>query len=386
MAKQMKKGLLIVALLVLIALPVLAAPARQSDGGVHVGPYTLAADDTYTGDLVVMGPVTLEKGSTLDGDLVVFGDVSIAPDATVTGDLAVTGGTTLAGRVAGDVFVAGNLQLRETALVEGDVSVAGTLRRDEGAQVRGEITPLEEDDFSARWQASPLGRIGLTVTGHGPRHVTWLRVLWRLVRDVLLSLALVALAFVLVSVWPRQMERMEDTLGELPWATYGVGAVSLIVTVVITSLLAITICLAPFALLGYAAMGLVILVGWVVIGTWLGRHVLKSVLQHQAPSLLASALWGTGALSLFTAFAGLIMPLRVLLLLIVFPLAAGVVVLTAFGTRPADTLLHAAAPRHPEPIVPLTWPTPRPTPPPPPPPTPAEDNVINPFDEPPPTA
>ncbi len=378
---KMKKSMLVAVLLLLMALPVFAAPKRQSDGGIHVGPYTLSQNDTYSGDLVVMGPVTLEKGSTLDGELVAFGSVSIAEGATVTGDVAVTGETAIAGKVEGDVFVAGNLHLQETAYIEGDVSVAGELRRDEGAQIQGDVAPLKESDMT-KWQSLPMGQIGQAVTNAESHHNNWLHALWRLFRDAMLALALTAVAFVLASVWPQQMERMEDTIGELPFATYGIGLVSLIVAAIITALLAITICLAPFALLGYAIVGLVLLVGWTVIGTWLGRRMLKSVLQQSSPSLLLSATAGTAALSLFTAFAGIIFPLRALLMLGLFPLAAGVVTLTYFGTRPADTLLHTAAPRHPEPIVPLSWPTPPPEPTPPPPPTPSEDNIINPFDEP----
>lgn len=326
------------ALMVLaVALPVLAA--QGGIGGVHFGPYTLAAGDSVTGDLVVFGPVTLGRESTLTGDLAAFGELMMREGATVRGDVAVFGAADIAGTVAGEIFSAGELQLRATARVEGNVSSAGTVTRDPAAVIEGEIQRVEGiRGFNWRF---PFGEI--TVDGdNGPstpsvevRQPLWLRVLWKMVRGLLTIIVLGLFALFFASLWPRHIERVAETIVNVPLPSFGVGLLTFIGAGLVLLILAITICLSPLALIGGVIVGLGAVLGWIALGSVLGERVLRGFFKAEQVTPVAAAVLGTVLLTTLAVLVNVVWScLYAILIWPLIALAAGAVVLTRFGTMP----------------------------------------------------
>ncbi|MGC9347425.1 MAG: bactofilin family protein [Anaerolineae bacterium] len=350
--KRWYVGVVLTLLMVVVALPVLAAPEGQSGGGVHVGPFTLNEGEYYAADLVVFGgPVLLMEDSVFDGDLTVFGPIEMEANASLDGQLVVTGSADVAGRIEGDLFSAGAAVLRDTARVAGDVSAVGTVEQEEGAVIEGELLPIDEGNWRFIWRMpgpfavpridSPAVEISRT-----PR---WVTMFLRLVRGVASVVVLSLLGLVIASLWPVQMDRVGRAMEEAPLPVYGVGLLTLILVALGAVLLTITICLSPFAVIALIITGIGILFGWVALGLVLGRRVLVGLLAQPAPKPAVSAVVGTALITLILAMARIVAPFHTLLLFLLVPPAAGAVLLTRFGTMPYATSGRAPVPPNPVP-------------------------------------
>src|ERR1051325_582144 len=85
--------LFLLALLMIPTSPA-CAPGTHTDGGrvIFGSNFTLAKDDTFSGDLVVFGGnVSVEEGAKLNGNLVVFGG-TVSSNGNVSGDVVAIGG------------------------------------------------------------------------------------------------------------------------------------------------------------------------------------------------------------------------------------------------------------------------------------------------------
>ncbi len=356
MLKRWVHASLLAVLLLLMALPVGAV--QGGIGGVHFGPYNLAAGDSVTGDLVVFGPVTLGRDSSLTGDLATFGALEMREGAIVRGDVAIFGAATIAGTVEGQVFSAGELQLRDTARVEGDVSSAGQITRDEGAIIEGEIQKVDGiGGFNwnfpfgpSEWgdRDEPLPPI---VEVHASQPL-WLQILWKMVRGVLTILALGLFALFFASLWPRHVERVAETIVNVPLPSLGVGLLVFIGVGLILVVLTITICLSPLALIGGIIVGLGAVLGWVALGSVLGDQVLRGLFRAEKVTPVAAAVLGTVLLTTLAVLVHVISDcLYAVLIWPMIAFAAGAVALTRFGTMPYATTGNVRPPVAP-PVVP----------------------------------
>jgi cytoskeletal protein CcmA (bactofilin family) len=329
--------------------PVLAAPGSQGDGNVIFGPYTLAAGNTATGDLTVFGgPVTLKDESNFNGDLTVFGTADIQESANLNGALVVFGDADVAGNVDGDVFVMGSLVLRETAYISGDVSATGAIEQRDGAVIEGQVTAEQEFDFNRDF---PIN-IPEPFTNPSPTVRTrpmWVQGLWATVKAIVSVVVLSLLALVIVSIWQPQTERVERVIEEAALTSFGMGLLVYLVAFIVLTILAITICLSPFAILGWLVVGVGLLQGWVALGLILGKRVLTSIFNQPQPQPVAAAAIGTGLLTLVLAMTRVFWPIHGILLFVLVPLATGAVLLTRFGTMPYATQGSVPAPRAPKP-------------------------------------
>jgi cytoskeletal protein CcmA (bactofilin family) len=267
MIKRLIFTMVLAILLATVALPVQAAPGGQGDGGVHFGPYTLAAGNSVSGDLTVFGgPVTLKKDSSFNGDLTVFGSVDVQEAAALDGTLVVFGAAEIAGNIDGDVFVAGAVTLDETAHVSGDISATGAIDQRDGAVVDGDISPITEEDFNFDRDFPidvPEPFVNPQVQVH-PRPL-WLQVALGILRAVASVVVLSLLALVIVSVWPQQTERVGRVVEEASLTSFGMGLLLFVGATIVLTLLAITICGIPFAVLGWLVIGVGVLLGWVAL-------------------------------------------------------------------------------------------------------------------------
>ena len=333
-------GLLIMLMGSLVALPVLAAPVSQ-EGGVRFGAYTLESGGRATGDLVVFGgPVRLASMSSFRGDLTVFGPVTIEEGADLDGQLIVLGNADLAGTVDGNVFAVDGIVLRSTARIHGDVTVVGTLDRQPGALIDGELRSATQEE-AMRWWSFPRGpEVVVPVPRTAPRATLGARVaslIWRAVRALASVVVMGLLATVVASLWPVPLERVGRVIEEAPLVSFGVGFLALLVAALGAALLAITICLSPFAVVGLVVVGVGLLAGWVGLGMVLGRKVLGALFSDSAPTPVVAALVGTTLLTLLLAFSRVFGALHALFLIVLLPPAAGAVLLTRFGSQPYAT-------------------------------------------------
>lgn len=332
--------------------PVLAAPGSQGDGNVVFGPYTLAAGNSATGDLTVFGgPVTLKSESNFNGDLTVFGTIDVQESADLNGALVVFGDADVAGNVDGDVFVIGALVLRETAHVSGDVSATGAIEQRDGAVIDGEVTPMSERGFEFD-RDFPI-EVPEPFTGPSPTvrsRPVWVQGLWATVRAVVGIVVLSLLALVIVSIWQPQTERVGRAIEEATLTSFGMGLLVYLVAFIALTILLITICLSPFALLGWLVVGAGLLLGWVALGLILGRRILTGIFNQPQPQPVAAAVLGTAVLTLVLAMTRVFWPIHGILMFVLVPLATGAVLLTRFGTMPYATQGGASAsPRAPKP-------------------------------------
>lgn len=366
--KRIIRTLLLAALLSMIAVPVLAS---QGGGGVHFGPYSLADEDTITGDLVVFGPVTLGEDSEFNGDLVAFGPVRMEEGALLTGDLVCAGTVMVDGTIEGSVFAAGTISLVENAVVEGDVSAIGRISEDEGALVEGQIEPMDPEDFEFFFDEAPIIQ------------VRRFDILFDFGRALLTVLGLAIFALIIGSIWPTQMQRVGQTLVDEPMASFGMGALALFLGFVLALVLFITICLFPLGMLTVAVVSIGVALGWISLGYVVGERLLRDLFHAETRSPATAALLGTTLLTLLMVTLRVVSGcLHTLLVLPLFALVGGAVTLTRFGTMPyaahsgpttppkTPASLAPRAPESPQSPPPVDAPSPvapaPPTPPPPP--------------------
>ena len=278
-----------------------------------------SADD----EVVLGGSYTLSSGQTLQGNLLVFGGTAtIEAGARVTGNVTLLGGSvTIEGEVDGDVSATGgSLTLGAQAMVHGDVNViGGSIQQDEGAQILGE-TSVEEPAETRTLLDSFAGRMISRV----------LDMLWA----VFLWFTFSALAVLIVIFAPNPASRVAQTIVIQPGMSALVGLLTLIVSIPVLIIFAITILLSPVSFLGLLALGIATILGWISLGLETGNRLARAFHQDWAPSVSAGL--GTFLLT-FVAFSleymfswlcfGWIFPTVVGLV------GLGAVVLSQFGRR-----------------------------------------------------
>lgn len=265
---------------------ILIPPASAQDGGgliIWSGGYRVEEGDEVNGDLIVLsGPVGVEEEGIVRGSLVaVQGDVSVA------------------GTVAGDVIAAlGQVGLGPSARVGGDVvSGVGRVHRSAGAQVGGQIQ--QGQGLSLRF-----GRIfapPTVVFGRFPFVTPFgLGGFVNLVSVVLTLAALVALALVVIALWPAQVRTVGATALSSPGPSLGLGVVVGLLAIPSLLLLVVLVCTVPLAAILLAGLIGVFLYGWTALGLVVGERVLGAARRGDLSPLWAGGL-GVALLSLIAA-------------------------------------------------------------------------------------
>lgn len=320
----MKRWIKIVAVLAVLALMIPMVVSAQ--GGV------------IEGDRAIFGQsFVLESGQTMRGDLSVLGGVvRIEEDARLEGELAVVGGTvTVDGEITGDVAVfGGSVRLNESAVVRGDLaSIGGNVTRAPGARVEGES--VEGFDFNFRPPVPILPGAGfsgggLAQAGDGFTGFV-LRVLGFILRFIVTTLALAALAFVVALFIPQNTRRVGQTVTKEPLLSFGLGCLTMPAAVLVTFLLAIILIGIPAIPLLWIALVAAWVFGLIGLGYVLGDRMLRAA-DIRSPRVTAAAVAGTIVLSIAWTFVDVIWCLDAVVFIIVSSLAIGAALLSRFGT------------------------------------------------------
>jgi hypothetical protein len=292
-------------------------------------------------DKIVFGSnYTLASGETLDGSLIVFGgNAVVQPNSTVQGDVAVIGGNLdINGIVERNVvIVGGNATLGNSAHVMGNVNtVAAALNRAPGARIDGEIVTGSNRPFVFNPVTTPFSP-GFSLGFH-PITDFFLTV----GRILSQSLALAALAILVILFLPKQVERSADAVTSQPLMSAGLGLLTIVVAPILLVLIMITIILIPVSILGFFALGLAALFGWITIGIEVGKRLGQALNQNW--HLAISAGLGTFLMTLVVNSFGRIPCIGWLVPFLVTLAGLGAVVLTRFGTQNYPPLAQVTVP------------------------------------------
>ncbi len=319
-----------------VALLLASAPVASAQGGVVTGEQIIDSGQTYNGNLVVPGgKLTIRQGGVLRGDIAVLG-----------GELDV------AGAVQGDIVsMGGTLRLRDTAVVQGDITnVGGTLERASGARVSGSVIapggstrgPQVIPPLPGAPAIPPIPGAPVTPFQAVPRNPVIDAIGW-LGRTFLLTLGAALLGVLAMLLLPRQMNNIGATLDQHTAASLGMGALTWIVWILATILIAIMtvilliVCIGLLGVPILVAMSIIlpiaVLFGWLATGLLVGQKLFSLFGAHDVSPLLSVAV-GTILLTFLVNMLGLI-PCGgpVLAWLATLP-GLGAVVLTWFGSRP----------------------------------------------------
>ena len=300
----------------------LTLPALADDG----------QDRVYFGDRVVLGP-----GEEVAGSLTIFGgSLEMSEGSRVNKDVAVLGGeAVIDGQVAGSlVVIGGSLQLQSHALVLQDFFTFGaSVSRDEGARILGEtVEGLRGKLPALRIQPRSLRPWPFNEEWRSP-DVFFSNLLGRMIRWFFQTVALMALAAVLMALLPKQVALVGGTLSRVPLPSTGVGLLTLVACLVAMPILVIICIGIPVAVLLAVAFVAALLLGRVAVAAVVGERLWSALkLQKSQPQPLFEAVIGIVLIELVTA----VPCLGWLFGWIVGLAGLGAVVLTRFGTQPYE--------------------------------------------------
>jgi hypothetical protein len=181
--------------------------------------------------------------------------------------------------------------------------------------------------------------------------------------SILRSLLMAGLAMLVVMFWPDRAARIARTVTSQPVAAGGIGLLTAFFGVTVIVVLAITICLSPFSLIGALILGAGLILGWAALGLTVGWRLSQSLKRDWHPATQAGL--GTLLLSAASYAFGLIPCVGFIFGLLLAVIGLGAVMMTRFGGQdslptPPSTAIVApdifAGPRISGPVVPSPGP------------------------------
>lgn len=250
-----------------------AVMVQKSDMRIFGGSRTIHSGEVVERNVVVMGgDLEIEEDAVIRGDLTLYGgDIEVQHGATVKGTVRVYGGTILIdGTVMGDLYVVGGeAELMDRAVVNGEIkSVGGDVDRANGSRVYGSVHHDYLDDGDEHsgffgWHA--IRR--LPIIGGMFRLGEMFSFFWRV---VLLGFV----AFLLMTFIPNRVVEAESYLAKDKLILTGViGFAGLIVLPLGMVGTAVTLILIPVTILLLLAYIAANLMGFVILGSILGRDL-----------------------------------------------------------------------------------------------------------------
>ncbi len=336
---------LVAMLITLSSHPVLAQgdDPTQSSSVRFADVYLLLDGESVSGDLMVVGQsITLNEGSLVTGDVALIGE-EIAVAGEIRGELTILGDHILlmpSAHVYGDVHLCG-----KDNPVTADVRIDGLLTSncDQLGDLLGRVVPLafdpsrwewNSDDVNlnpADWRWNELSQIDTPVKG--------MPLTTRIAINLVMALVFGGLAGVITLICPLRLRRVSDALLESPGATTGIGLLSLLIAAAATGLVILSFivlvgfCLAPFLGLSWIVLALMIVMGWtglsLPVGAWLlSRLEVRRVSPFAAASVGAILLSFLAGLLTFNTWTTI---LYFFLMIGLTGWGLGAVVLTRFG-------------------------------------------------------
>jgi hypothetical protein len=320
----------IVVVLSLVLLAALALPLSAAAAG--------AGDVLLDGRIVFGGNYTLSSGETLDGDLLALGgNVTLEAGSIVTGEVVLIGGNlNSAGTIERDLaLIGGNANLQAGAVVEGDVSsFGGNVNRDPAARIEGQITTggqTVEIPGLIPSEGAPSLQLPFIGRSWTPRIDLGTSPLWNAGWLLVRSLLTAALAVLVVMFGAGGVGRVARVAADALPASGVVGLLGLVAIPGLLVLVALTICLIPFSIIGVLIFAVAIVYGWIGIGLEVGERLTRMFRWSLDPAAAAGV--GTFAVCVVANGIGFIPCIGWLAPLFVSAVALGAVLLTRFGRQ-----------------------------------------------------
>lgn len=232
--------------------------------------------------VVSIGGSSTALGNVHGAVVSIMGD-SMAEGTVSDSVVSIFGNTKVRGRAGVAVAVLGGVELGPDANVEEVVSIGGPVVRAPGSVVRGQTVEIaflrDLPDFSGfrSWvrHAFFLGR-PLAIA----EHLGWA---WAIAGCFLAFYLLLAMAF------PRGFQRCVQTLDTRPGRTIGVSVLCLVLTPILTIVLAVTV-VGP--VVAVVTIGLATLFGKATLLAWMGRKLVFGVPEDSRLHVMLSVLVG----------------------------------------------------------------------------------------------
>ncbi|MCL6472582.1 MAG: polymer-forming cytoskeletal protein [Firmicutes bacterium] len=245
--------------------------------------------------------VTVPAGQVEEGSVTVFGGNAII-DGEVKRDVTVFGGNlTINGRVGRNATdFGGNVTLGGNSVINGDLTYfGGRLDRDPRAQVKGNISA------------------GV------PRFNPFTSFIFGL----LSLIGMLAIAALIVALWPNATSVLADTIEREPLQSLGVGFLTVVLIPFAIGALAVTIVGIPLIFLLLFAIPFVFLYGYTGSARWLGRRI-----GQNNPSIVNAPVLQVVIGTLIIGVIGFIPVLGWLVSVVAVLFGLGAVILSKFGT------------------------------------------------------
>jgi cytoskeletal protein CcmA (bactofilin family) len=291
------------------------------EGDLYAAGGRIFINGTVNGDLLAAGGTVLISGRisqdvrlaggqvTITGEIgrnltLAAGQAELTPSARVGGGIVAAGGTIrLAGLVQEGVVLAAS-QLLIDSRIGGDVQAAvGEVRLSSGAVVKGDLLYRSERQAAIAPQARVAGQ---TVRRPLPERLRptseqffGLYVGFKLVTLLMNFVSTLILGLLLIHFYPRFCRRTAAQLQERPLSSLGLGFAVLILTPVLTILLALTILGLPLALLLLTWLLPLLYLARIFPIYWLGLVLFTRLNRsHREKLAFAAALFGYSLLTL----------------------------------------------------------------------------------------
>jgi hypothetical protein len=327
--KNLLKYLLVASLLFLALVP----------SQVFAQEPTPQPENRITGDQLVIGNTfSLRENEILEGNVLVIGGIaSTAVGSRIEGDVMLVGGTlSVDGKVNGNIVsIGGAVNLNDEAVVNGDLSLlGGTLQRSNLAVINGSVNQNAPDAFEFGFPEAGKWRNPFN-SGRS--------LLARVLSALFQSLATGILAVLVGLLLPHNLKHIGATATREPLVSGGIGLLTIILAPIVFLLLVITILLIPVSFLGFIALSLAILLGFIAVGFEIGQRLSDLFKTSWHPSI--SAGMGSLLLALVTSFTNIIPCVGWVLGFVAIIVGLGAVITSRVGSEKyAKQLIQAVIP------------------------------------------
>lgn len=229
------------------------------------------ADGLYSLTLITDGQHELTQN--LQGDLLILGgEVTLPEDVYVNGNVhLLLGELTVNGEINGDVsFMNGDLILGDSALLRGDLNLGGgSFHPSPGSVIEGKVNT----------------GTGVSLPSVPERESRFDSSFW--LRAILNGLFSGLVAAVLVRYFPSAVGRISEAITLHSLASGGMGILVGIVGISLLVTMAYTILLIPVSILMLFLLAVGVFLGWLGLGSELGRLIVQMTRQPIKPSKAA---------------------------------------------------------------------------------------------------
>jgi len=232
--------------------------------------------------------------------------------------VAIKGNINVKGDAGGDVVaVLGKVHLYPTAKVGGDVvAIGGSITKDPGASVKGDIVEIS------------IGKGGMNMMDSMGPMTGAMSIGGYLVLKIVVLLGFIGLAMIVVSFLTKQIGVISSR-SEKQWFKMLLwGILSILLTVPLALLLAITIVGIPLILIEIVLISVAMTMGYIAVAQLIGKKFTKAIKKPNQP-MIVEIIWG-----LFILFLVELVPfIGGLIKMLACMIGFGSAVMTKLGTK-----------------------------------------------------